>query len=172
MRPRRRPLYGIEEDPVKIGELAKKTGCQVVTIRYYEKEGLLPRAERSDGNYRLYGDADEDRLRFILHCRHHGMKLADIRRLLVFQDTPQADCSWVRRMIENHIDNIDRQIASLRHLRAHLEKLRHKCPPDDRHGGCGIISSLHQAANCPFCEDANCPVSATPCACGRTGDDD
>ena len=65
---------------MKIGELAKKTGCQVVTIRYYEKEGLLPEPERSEGNYRLYSEADIERLRFIRHCRHHDMKLAEICR--------------------------------------------------------------------------------------------
>ena len=56
---------------VKIGELAKMTGCQVVTIRYYEKEGLLKRPERTERNYRLYGDEDIARLRFIRHCRQH-----------------------------------------------------------------------------------------------------
>ena len=66
---------------VKIGELAKMTGCQVVTIRYYEKEGLLKRPERTERNYRLYGEEDMARLRFIRHCRQHGMSLDEISRI-------------------------------------------------------------------------------------------
>ena len=73
---------------VKIGELAKMTGCQVVTIRYYEKEGLLSEPDRTGANYRLYGDKEIERLHFILHCRHHGMKLSEIRDLLAYKDIP------------------------------------------------------------------------------------
>ncbi|WP_300882315.1 MerR family transcriptional regulator, partial [uncultured Desulfovibrio sp.] len=69
---------------VKIGELAKMTGCEVVTIRYYEKEGLLKKPERTEGNYRIYEDDDIARLRFIRHCRQHGMSLSEIRALLAF----------------------------------------------------------------------------------------
>ncbi len=54
---------------IKIGELAKRTECQAETIRYYEKEGLLPQPSRSGGNYRLYDEEHIERLRFIRHCR-------------------------------------------------------------------------------------------------------
>lgn len=71
---------------IKIGELAKRTGCEVVTIRYYEKEGLLPEPARSDGNFRLYGAAHVERLRFIRHCRSLDMSLSEIRTLFVNAD--------------------------------------------------------------------------------------
>lgn len=144
---------------MKIGEVAKKAGCQVVTIRYYEKEGLLPEPERSEGNYRVYNEEHIERLHFIRHCRHHGMKLADIRELLAFKDNPQADCSWVSRMIGGHIEGVNKQIASLTHLKMHLEDLLHKCPDGHQASGCGIIQSLNQAEHCPYCEDKRCQLA-------------
>lgn len=140
---------------MKIGELAKKTGCQVVTIRYYEKEGLLAEPERTESNYRVYGEEDIERLHFIRHCRHHGMKLSEIRELLAFKDNPKADCSWINTMIEGHIAGINKQIASLTHLKGHLEGLLKKCS-GSASSGCGILKSLHDAASCPYCEDSRC----------------
>lgn len=140
---------------VKIGELAKMTNCQVVTIRYYEKEGLLPEPDRTDANYRLYGDEAIERLHFIRHCRHHGMKLSDIRDLLTFKDNPRADCGWVNSMIEGHLAEVDEQISSLLHLKKHLENLLETCSGDNQNG-CGILKSLSSAESCPYCEGSHC----------------
>ncbi|MHB1247791.1 MAG: MerR family transcriptional regulator, partial [Sulfuriferula sp.] len=63
------------QQQIKIGELAKRTACQVETIRYYEREGLLSPPARSAGNFRLYGNAHVDRLHFIRHCRSLDMSL-------------------------------------------------------------------------------------------------
>ena len=60
---------------IRIGELAQRTGCEVVTVRFYEKEGLLPAPARSSGNYRLYSEAHIERLQFIRHCRSLDMSL-------------------------------------------------------------------------------------------------
>ena len=138
---------------MKIGELAKKTGCKVVTIRYYEKEGLLSEPERSDANYRLYGKEDLERLEFIMHCRKHGMKPGEIRKLLAFRDRPRKDCSWVGDLIDAHIADVDEQIRSLEHLKYHLEQLRQRCLCGDDGGNCGILQSLgdHDAC-CAGCE--------------------
>lgn len=140
---------------VKIGELAKMAGCQVVTIRYYEKEGLLPKPDRNGANYRLYGNTEIERLRFIRHCRHHGMSLTEIREILAFKDRPAADCGWINTMIEKHIANVDEQIASLTGLRSVLEDLRGKCA-GGKSTGCGILASLNDIAACPYCEDLRC----------------
>lgn len=141
--------------PLKIGELARITGCQTVTVRYYEKEGLLPAPDRGNGNYRLYGDEDVERLRFIRHCRHHGMKLSEIRELLAFKDNPKADCAWINRMIEEHIADVSAQIDSLTHLKGHLEALLKTCA-GNKSGDCCILQNLNRADNCPYCEDARC----------------
>lgn len=140
---------------VKIGELAKMVGCQVVTIRFYEKEGLLKEPERTGANYRLYGDKDIERLRFIMHCRHHDMTLSEIRELLAFRDNPKANCDWVGTLVQRHIASVEAQIESLTQLKAQLENLRHKCTGSEK-GGCGIIASLSDSSGCPFCEDFRC----------------
>lgn len=142
---------------MKIGELAKKAGCQVVTIRYYEKEGLLQSPERTEGNYRVYGTKDLEQLRFIRHCRLHGMTLAEIKELLAFKDHPTKNCDWINTLVEKHISNVDEQIASLQHLRSHLQALLHECE-----GGqgdhCGILRSLGEEKECPYCHQFQCQL--------------
>lgn len=142
---------------MKIGELAKMAGCPVVTIRFYEKEGLLTEPERTGANYRVYGDKEIDRLRFIKHCRRHGMTLAEIRELLAFKDNPRTDCSWVGTLVGNHIANVEEQIQSLTQLKAQLEELIHKCS-GGAPGECGIIESLGGGDGCPYCEGFRCRV--------------
>ena len=79
-----------EDELMKIGELAKAAHTQVETIRYYEREGLLPETARTDGNYRMYAEEHVDRLSFIRHCRGLDMTLDEIRVLLRFKDAPQV----------------------------------------------------------------------------------
>ena len=66
---------------IRIGDLAKRSGCEVVTIRYYEKEGLIAPQARSDNSYRIYSDADVHRLRFIRLCRAMDMSLEESSRM-------------------------------------------------------------------------------------------
>ena len=145
---------------MKIGELAKKAGCQVVTIRYYEKEGLLETPERSEGNYRIYTQEDLDKLRFIRHCRLHGINLAEIRELLAFKQKPTRNCDWINGLIEKHIRSLDEQIASLQHLRSHLQELAHKCE-GGKGGHCGILLSLEEDKECPYCHDFHCQLKGS-----------
>ena len=141
--------------PLKIGDLAKATGTQVVTIRYYEKEGLLRQPERTGSGYRLYSEDDVERLHFIRRCRQHGMNLAEIRDLLAFRDSPAPSCAWINELVEKHLANVQEQIDSLLVLKAHLEALRGTCSGD--HGqGCGIINSLGHGSSCPCCEGLHC----------------
>ncbi len=140
---------------MKIGELAKKSGCQVVTIRYYEKEGLLSPPERSEGNYRIYGQEDLDTLRFIRHCRLHGINLAEIKELLTFKARPTQNCDWITLLVEKHLKSVDEQIASLQHLREHLLELSHRCQ-GGKGARCGILRSLEEDKECPYCHDFQC----------------
>lgn len=134
----------------KIGELARQAGCRVVTIRYYEKEGLLRRPERSDGNYRLYDEGDLERLRFIRRCRLHGMSLREVGELLSFQDQPRQSCDWISALVRRHMDNVDAQIAGLQHLREHLERLLRSCD-GGRAADCGILEHLRREEDCARC---------------------
>lgn len=135
---------------MKIGELAKLTGCQVVTIRFYEKEGLLKKPERTEKNYRLYGDEDVERLGFIRHCRQHGLSLSEIRELLDFSDNPQINCDWIGGLIRGHIEDVERQIRDLEHLKQHLENLYQKCSGGKK-GECGILENLRHCRDCEYC---------------------
>lgn len=136
----------------KIGELARHVGCRVVTIRYYEKEGLLRSPERTAGNYRLYDEADVERLRFIRQCRLHGMALHEIRELLSFQDQPRQSCDWITALVQRHLANVDTQIAALTHLREHLASLLHACA-GGKAADCGILAQLRKGENCRRCEE-------------------
>ena len=139
---------------VRIGELAKMTGCQVVTIRYYEKEGLLKTPERTEGNYRLYGDEDIARLRFIRHCRQHDMSLSEIRELLAFKDHPSMQCEWITSLVEKHIASVEARIQSLLALKEHLSDLACRCS-GGKGADCGILKSLDKGEHCAYCNKSN-----------------
>jgi Cd(II)/Pb(II)-responsive transcriptional regulator len=126
----------------KIGELARIIGSQVETIRYYEREGLLPAPSRSEGNYRLYGDAHVDRLQFIRHCRSLDMTLDEVRHLLAFRDAPQQNCGEVNAILDRHIDHVTDRIAELTALQAQLHELRRLCDHAQAAKDCGILQSL------------------------------
>lgn len=136
---------------MKIGELARLAGCQTVTIRYYEKEGLLPGPERSAGNYRIYGKDDLERLQFIRQCRICGISLAAIRQLLDFRDHPRGSCLWINALVDEQLGRVNSQIADLEHLKRHLEALRKKCD-GKRSSDCGILEGLRHLEICPECQ--------------------
>lgn len=128
---------------LKIGELASMTGCRVVTIRYYEREGLLQKPTRSDGNYRLYTHEHIERLHFIRHCRSMEMTLEDIRLLLKFRDTPDEDCSEVDALLDQHIRDVADRIAQLKSLEKQLRELRGQCRSARTAKDCRILKSLY-----------------------------
>ncbi len=80
---------------MNIGDLAKATGCQTVTIRFYERKGLLRAPSRSDANYRTYSEQDVARLTFIRNCRALGLTLREIAHLIAIQDNPALPCDEV-----------------------------------------------------------------------------
>lgn len=132
---------------MKIGELALAAHTQVETIRYYEREGLLPRAPRSEGNYRIYGPEHVERLAFVRHCRSLDMTLDEIRVLLRFKDEPQADCEEVNALLDEHIGHVATRIRELRQLEKQLRTLREQCTGVRGAGHCGILNRLVQASS-------------------------
>lgn len=134
---------------MKIGELAERTDCQTETIRYYEREGLLPQPGRSDGNYRLYSDMHVERLSFIRHCRSLDMTLDEIRLLLQFRDAPEQNCGEVNSLLDQHIGHVASRIAELKALERQLKRLRQLC--DEAHAAkdCGILNELAIDATAP-----------------------
>lgn len=132
---------------LKIGELAKLTHCQVETIRYYEREGLLPAPSRTDANYRMYGDEHVERLSLIRHCRSLDMTLDEIRTLLRFRDAPEENCGEVNTLLDAHIGRVAARIASLRALEKQLKGLRQLCNSAQAAKHCGILNDLAVEAN-------------------------
>jgi Cd(II)/Pb(II)-responsive transcriptional regulator len=124
-----------------IGALARRMQCQTETIRFYEREGLLPPPARSGGNYRLYGKPHLERLAFIRRCRSLDMTLDEIRVLLQLRDRPADNCAEVTSVLEEHIQHVADRIADLRTLQGQLRDLRQLCASAEA-DGCGILKEL------------------------------
>ena len=128
---------------MKIGELAKQTGCPVETIRYYEHEGLLPPAARNPANnYREYGAAHLERLVFIRRCRTLEMTRQEIRELLHARAEPNASCTTINSLIDEHITHVQARVAELNALEQQLIQLRRQCQNAHTNHDCGILRSL------------------------------
>ncbi len=143
---------------MKIGELARATGTQVETIRFYEREGLLPAPSRSGGNYRVYGGAHVERLSFIRNCRSLDIALDEIRVLLRFRDAPTENCREVNEVLDGHIGHVADRIRELRQLAGQLRSLRKLCQQAQDAGHCGILAGLGRP---PGKRRASPPVRAT-----------
>ena len=137
--------------PLRIGELARATGVEVETIRYYEKAGLLPPPARQSNGYRAYGAAHLERLAFIRHCRALDMPLADVRQLLAALDAPGPECGDVNALIDQHLARVRARLASLRALEKQLRSLRSSCSGAPGEQGCGILHELVAAAHGEAC---------------------
>ena len=132
---------------MRIGRLAKITDTPIATVRFYEREGLLPTTERADNNYRLYTAAHTERLSFIRYCRNLDMTLDEIRSLLRFKDAPPEDCSEVNALLDAHIGHVALRIRELRALEIDLKKLRARCLAPHPIDECGILNGLDSASS-------------------------
>lgn len=127
---------------MKISELANATGCQTVTVRFYESKGLLGNPARTAGNYRTYNEQDLERLTFIRNCRALGLTIGEITRLRELQDNPNLRCDDVNQLIEDHLVDVERQIQALNTLQVQLTNLRRRCDPQRTSSQCGVLHAL------------------------------
>lgn len=127
---------------MQIGVLAKVAQCTVETIRYYEKETLLPAPTRTSGNFRQYGAEHLERLRFIRNCRALDMTHDEIRTLLSLSDQPAAGCGAVNAAFDEHIAHVDERIRELMQLKQQLSELRDRCQTEQAVNTCGILRGL------------------------------
>ena len=127
---------------MKIGELAKLTGCSVQTIRYYEKENLLKSKARSEGNFRLYDTSAVEQLMFIKQCRSLDLALSEVRQLIDLNQSPGTQCDDVNNMIDNHIEQVEQRMKELEGLRDQLTSLRRSCSNNRTIEECGILKNL------------------------------
>lgn len=128
-------------ETLSIGAAAKASGVSAKMIRHYESIGLLPRAERSNGNYRLYGDQDVHNLRFIHRARSLGFPLETIRELLALWRNRQRSSSQVKKLALTHVAGLEAKIAEMQEMAAALKHLAHNCHGDDR-PDCPILEGL------------------------------
>jgi len=135
---------------MQIKELARATGVDVETIRYYEKQGLLPKPARRDNGYRDYEAPHLQRLSFIRHCRALDMPLADVNRLLGFVDKPDAHCGDVDLLVDDQLARVRARLQSMRALEKQLLQLRARCS-GTHEGHCGILDELVSAAHGESC---------------------
>lgn len=131
---------------MKIGEVATASATAIETIRYYEREGLLPAPPRTEGNFRVYEPAHLERLQFIRFCRGLDMSLDEVRALLKFKDAPADSCGDVNDLLDEHIGHVSRRIRELRTLERQLKELRQRCCEARTAQECGILSELTQAS--------------------------
>ena len=134
---------------MKIGALAEATGTPVETIRFYEREGLLPPPARADNNYRMYLPAHVERLAFIRQCRNLDMALDEIRALITLRESPAQDCGEINALLDEHIGHVAHRIRELRALEKDLKALRARCAAPHPLAECGILNGLDKAAAAP-----------------------
>ncbi|WP_375199126.1 helix-turn-helix domain-containing protein [Cupriavidus metallidurans] len=125
-----------------VGQLAKASQTKAVTIRYYERQGLMREPPRSGGGYRLYNDADLDRLLFIRRSRHLGFSLDSVRELLDLADRSDAPCADVNAKVLEHLRDVRERLAQLRALELELKRLSTCCEGGGVIRDCRIIEAL------------------------------
>lgn len=140
------------------GELAEKSGCNIETVRFYEKQGLLPAPPRTAGGHRAYGAEHLKRLTFIRRSRELGFSLDHVRGLFALVDGGALTCAEVRALTLEHALEIRRKIADLERMAAVLEDVAARCVGDEA-PACPVIDAL-------FCER---PLAAEGLTAGRDG---
>lgn len=131
---------------MKIGELSAASSTPIETIRYYEREALLPPPARTQGNFRVYEPRHLERLQFIRYCRGLDMSLDEVRALLKVRDDPAQDCGDVNALLDEHIGHVSTRIRELRSLEKQLKELRQRCGASRPADRCGILAGLAEAA--------------------------
>lgn len=112
---------------LQIGELSRRTGCNIDTIRYYEKVGLLAPPMRTEAGYRLYGADDVRRLSFIRRARELGFQPEEVRAMLRLSDEQSQPCAEVMGVARSHLADVRSKVADLKAMEAALENLVVKC---------------------------------------------
>lgn len=139
-----------------IGELAKRTGVKVPTIRYYEKEGLLDVPLRTEGNQRRYRAEDLDRLGFIRHCRDLGLPMPAIRDLIELGQHPDKPCREADRIAATQLQSVRERIAHLKKLEAELARIAASCKGAHTVTDCNVLKAFGDHSLCR--DDHRIPV--------------
>lgn len=123
-----------------IGKASEQSGVNIETIRYYEREGIVPKPDRSAAGRRSYTRDGIAKLRFVKRCRDLGFPIAIIQTFLSLSAEQVRPCGEVKSMAEDHLVEIDAKIESLRKLREALKSLSKNC--DDGTASCPMLDAL------------------------------
>lgn len=126
---------------LSIGALSKRADCNIETIRYYERIGMLPEPPRTGGGHRVYDENHLKRLVFIRRSRELGFTLQDVRGLLYLVDSGQYSCAEIKRMTLTQLRTVRTKVADLQRLELALKQMASRCPGDDG-ADCPVIETL------------------------------
>ncbi len=129
--------------PLTIGQVAKRTGIGIETIRFYERQGLLQEPERKDSGYRQFSEDVLARLRFIRRAKELGFSLREIGELLAIQDDSDATRADVKEHTAKKLSDIEARILDLQRMRRALKKLLEACPGHGPLQVCPILDALN-----------------------------
>lgn len=131
----------MSEAAYAIGDLARQTGTKVETIRWYERDGIMPSPVRTAGGHRAYSQVHLDRLAFIRHARELGFPLEDVRQLLRLADNPERSCDQADALARSHLAGVRSRITRLQALEAELARMIAACGRG-RVADCRVIEVL------------------------------
>ncbi|MCH7687613.1 MAG: heavy metal-responsive transcriptional regulator [Planctomycetes bacterium] len=130
--------------PLTIGQVAQRVEVGIETIRFYEREGVLEKPDRSASGYRLYGEDVIARLRFVGRAKELGFTLKEIRELLGLRVEPTTTCADVRIRAETKIGDIEEKIRTLKRMKRALVKLTKACSGSGPTSECPILESIEK----------------------------
>lgn len=127
-----------------IGQVARASGVGVETVRFYERERILPAPKRSGAGYRLFPAETVARLKFVKRAQALGFSLEEIRELLALRASPRSNCGQVRRRAERKRGEVEGKISELRKLKNALDELIGECSGEGPVSQCTILASLEE----------------------------
>ncbi len=127
-----------------IGKLAKKTGVGIDTIRYYERQGLIPEPPRRESGYRQFSGEMVKRIQFIRHAKDLGFSLKEINELLSLRLDPKTECSVVKKRAEAKISDIEEKILNFQRMKKALAKLMKDCSGRGPVSKCPILEAFEK----------------------------
>ena len=127
-----------------IGQVARASGVGVETVRFYERERILPAPKRSGAGYRLFPAETVARLKFVKRAQALGFSLEEIRELLALRASPRSNCGPVRRRAERKCEEVEGKIKELRKLKKALDELIDECSGEGPVSQCTILASLEE----------------------------
>ncbi|WP_417387499.1 heavy metal-responsive transcriptional regulator [Gimesia sp.] len=130
--------------PMTIGQVSKESGVGIETVRFYEREGLIPKPDRSASGYRQFDETTIDRLHFIQRAKELGFTLGEIKELFDLRVDPTTSCADVKNKADAKVADIDGKIRSLQRMKKALVRLTKACGENVKTSECPILDALER----------------------------